>query len=180
MEPKITVKNTALPPEARQYVERKLGKLEHLLPNIIESKVEIIKEKTKSPQQRFVAQVTIDSKGTLLRGEERGETLLAAVDKVAAIMERQAERFKGKLYDKGRGNSLARNGFPEATKPSATQRVVKVKQFVIKPMSVGEAIEQMELLSHSFFLFFNTDSDKLNLVYQRKDGNYGLIEPELS
>ena len=180
MELLITSKNTELSPEVRRYVERKLGKLNRHLPNIIESKVEIFEEKTRSPQQRFVVQVTVDSSGTLLRGEERGEDLFTAIDKVAAIMERQAERFKGKLYKKGRGSSLARDGFNEEIEPmSPPRKVVKVKQFVIKPMSVEEAIEQMELLSHNFFLFFNADSEKLNLVYQRKDGNYGLIEPEL-
>jgi len=180
MEPQITGKNIDLSPAARHYVERKLAKLSRHLPNIIESKVEIFEEKTKSPQQRFVVQITVDSSGTLLRGEGKGEDLFTAIDKVAAIMERRIEHYKGKLYDKGRGSSLARGGFNEEIEPMPpSPKVVKVKRFAVKPMSVAEAIDQMELLGHDFFLFFNADSEELNLLYRRKDGNYGLIEPEL-
>jgi putative sigma-54 modulation protein len=95
-------------------------------------------------------------------------------------MERQIERYKGKRYNKGRGSSLARGGFKEEIEPAPPPRkVVRVKRFAVKPMSVAEAVDQMELLGHDFFLFFNADSEKLNLLYRRKDGNYGLIEPEL-
>jgi putative sigma-54 modulation protein len=178
MELQITGKNVELTPTLRQSIERKLGKLERHLPNITEYKVEISAEKTKSPEQHFVVQVTLDSNGTLLRGVERGQDLLKAVGKVAAVMNRQIERYKGKLYEKGRGNSLARSEFKE--EPAQPQRkVVKVKRFAVKPMSVAEATEQMELLGHDFFLFFNAESEELNLLYRRQDGNYGLIEPEL-
>ena len=179
MELQITGKNIDLSSTVRRYIERKLGKLSRFLPNITESKVEIFEEKTKSPQQRFVVQVTIDSGGTLLRGEERAEDLFAAIDKVATIMGRQIEHYKGKLYEKRRGSSLARSEFSEEIETPPSPRVVKVKRFPVKPMSVAEATDQMELLDHDFFLFFNADTEKLNLLYRRKDGNYGLIEPEL-
>jgi putative sigma-54 modulation protein len=179
MELQITGKNIELTPALRQLIGRKLGKLSRHLPNIIEQKVEIYQEKTKSPEQQFVVQVTIDSNGTLLRGVERGEDLPKAINKVAAVMDRQIERYKGKLYEKGRGNSLARG---ESSKGVARppKKVVKVKRFVVKPMSVTEAVDQMELLGHDFFLFFNAASEELNLLYRRQDGDYGLIEPELS
>jgi len=179
MELQITGKNIDLSLVVRRYIERKLGKLNRHLPNIVESKVEISEEKTKSPQQRFMVQVTLDSNGTLLRGEERGEDLFAAIDKVVAIMDRQIEHYKGKLYDKGRGSSLARSQLSEEVEVTQPRRVVRVKRFVVKPMSVAEAIDQMELLSHDFFLFFNAESEELNLLYRRNDSNYGLIEPEL-
>jgi len=180
MELQITGKNLELLPAVRRYIERKVGKLGRHLPNITESKVEISKEKTKSPQQRFVVQVTVDSSGTLLRGEERGEDLFTAIDRVTEVMERQIERYKGKLYEKGRGSSLARSGFSEeVAEEQPLGKVVKIKRFAVKPIPVDEAIGQMELLGHDFFLFFNDDSEKLNLLYRRKDGNYGLIEPEL-
>ncbi len=180
MELQITGKNVKLIPEVRRYIERKMDKLSRHLPNIIESKVEVAEEKTKSSKQRFVAQVTINSGGILLRGEERGEDLFTAIDKVTAIMDRQIEHHKGKRYEKGRGSSLARNAFnPEVETAEPTKKVVKVKRFAVKPMSVAEAIDQMELLGHDFFLFFNADTDSLNLLYRRKDGKYGLIEPEL-
>lgn len=180
MELQITGKNVDLTPEVRRYIERKLGRLNRHLLNITESKVELFEEKTKSPQQRFVVQMTVDSRGTLLRSEERGEDLFSAVDRVAATMKRQIEHFKGKLYHKGRGGSLARGesqGEPEEVAPPV--KVVKVKRFAVKPMSVAEAISQMELLGHDFFLFFNADNEQPSVVYRRNDGDYGLIEPEL-
>ncbi len=180
MELQITGKNVKLVPAVRKYIERKLGKLGRHLSDIIDYKVEVSEEKTRSPQQHFVVQVTINSSGTLLRGEERGQDLFTAIDKVAEVMNRQIEHYKGKLYEKGRGSSLARGGFSEeAEEKQPVSRVVKVKQFAIKPMSVAEAIDQMELLGHDFFLFLNADTEKVNLVYRRKDGSYGLIEPEL-
>jgi len=180
MELQITGKNIELTPALRQLIGRKLSKLRRHLPNIKEQKVEIYEEKTKSPEQRFVVEVTLDSNGTLLRGVERGEDLLKAINKVAAVIDRQIERYKGKLYDKGRGSSLARGELDEeAEAAQLPKRVVKVKRFVVKPMSVAEAIDQMELLGHDFFLFFNAGSEELNLLYRRQDGNYGLIEPEL-
>ena len=110
----------------------------------------------------------------------RGGDLFTAIDKVIEIMDRQIEHRKGKLYEKGRGSSLARNEFSEEVKVMGTpKKVVKVKRFAIKPMPVAEAIEQMELLGHDFFLFLNADTGEVNLLYQRKDGNYGQIEPEL-
>ena len=180
MELQITGQNIELPPAVHRYIERKLGRLNRRLPNITSVKVEIVEEKTKSPQQRYLVQMTLDSNGTLLRGEERGKDLFTAIDKVAAIMNRQIEHHKGKLYEKGRGSSLARSEFSEGVETTEPLRkVVKVKRFAVKPMSVAEAIGQMELLGHDFFLFFNADTEELNLLYRRKDGNYGLIEPEL-
>lgn len=179
MELQITGKNIEVSPAVRSYIERKLGKLSRHLPNIMEAKVEITEEKTKSPQHHFVAQVTINSSGTLLQGEERGEDLFTTIDKVEAVLNRQIKRYKGKLYNKGRGSSLARSEFSEEEAVPPAKKVVKVKRFAIKPMSLAEAIDQMELLGHDFFLFFNADTEELNLLYRRNDGNYGLIEPEL-
>jgi len=180
MELQITSQNIDLSPGVRRYVERKLSKLSRHLPSIMECKVEIIEGKTKSPEQRFVVKATLDVSGTLLRGEERGDDLFTAIDRLTAIMTRQVEHYKGKLYDKGRGSSFARNTFSgEEEEVPSTKRVVKVKRFAIKPMSVAEAIEQMELLGHDFFLFLNAETEGLNLLYRRKDGNYGMIEPVL-
>jgi putative sigma-54 modulation protein len=180
MELQITGKNMDLSPEVHRYIEHKLGRLNRHLPSIIDSRVEISEEKTRSPQQHFVVQVTLHSSGTRLRGEERGQDLFTAVDKVAEVMNRQIEHYKGKLYDKGRSRSLARGEFSEEVETVQPARnVVRVKRFAIKPMSVAKAIDQMELLGHDFFLFLNADTEELNLLYQRKDGNYGLIEPEL-
>jgi putative sigma-54 modulation protein len=183
MELQIFSKNMEISPDVRDYVQKKIGKLTHYLPNITEAKVEIHEENTKSPQHRYTAQVTLNIKGVILRGEERGEAVRVAVDAVHQVLERQIERYKGKLHDKGRGVSLTRYPTEDTVvekqyKDSA--RVVRLKRFAVKPMSVTEAADQMELLGHSFFLFVNSDNDRLSLLYRRNDGNYGLIEPELA
>lgn len=185
MELQIFSKNVEITPQVRGYIDKKINKLARYLPNISEAKVEIYEERTKSPQQRFTAQVTLNSKGTLLRGEERGERIRVAIDAVVDVLARQIERYKGKLYEKGRGVSLARRPIDLESVDVAGQsddwpKVVRVKRFAVKPMSVTEAAEQMELLGHSFFLFVNADNDRLGLLYRRNDGDYGLIEPELA
>lgn len=184
MDLEITCKNIELTPQIRSYVERKLGKMTRYLPNIISADVEIFEERTKSPENHFVVQVTVNSAGTLLRGEERANDLFAAIDRAAAVMSRQIERYKGKLIDKSRTpeSSVRTESSPvavEESPPEQLEKVVRIKRFLVKPMPVSEAIDQMELLGHDFFLFVNSDTEEFNLVYRRKDGNYGLIEPEV-
>jgi putative sigma-54 modulation protein len=179
MDLQITGKHTQLTDAARRYIERKLDKLNRHLPRIIESKVEIVAEKTKSRQDHLLVRATVAGGGGIFHGEERGEDLFRAVDKLVNNLTRQIEDYKGKRFDKGRGESLARAEFSAEPEEIKAPRVVKVKRFNMKPMSVTEAAEQMELLSHSFFFFLNADTEELNLLYQRHDGNYGLIESEL-
>jgi len=182
MELQITGTNMQVTPTVRRYIERKLGKLNRFLPNVIESKskIEVSEENTKSPQQHYLVRATVAGSGAVFHGEDRGEDLFKAIDRVAAVMTRQLEHHKGKLYEKGRGNSLTRGEFnTEAEAIESAPKVVKVKRFAVKPMGLPEATEQMELLGHDFFLFYNADAEATNLIYRRKDGNYGLIEPEI-
>jgi putative sigma-54 modulation protein len=162
----------------RAYVEKKVGKLGRYLPTLDEGKVEISQEGTKLPQQRFTVQVTLDSRGVLIRAQEKSKDMRAAVDKVVDVLSKRIERYKGKLYDKGRGVSFARQGAAIEEESEAPQKVVKTKHFSVKPMPIDEAVNQMELLGHDFFLFVDADTDRLNLLYRRDDRNYGLIEPE--
>jgi len=180
MELQIIAKNNVEVSETIQaYVEKKIGKLGRYLPSIGEGKVEISREGAKMPEQRFTVQVTLDSKGVLIRAQEKSKDIRTAIDKVANVLSKRIERYKGKLYDKGRGISFARQGAEiEAEEIEAPQRVVKSKRFLVKPMPVDEAINQMELLGHDFFLFIDADSERLNLLYRRQNGDYGLIEPE--
>jgi putative sigma-54 modulation protein len=181
MELQLSGTNIEIKSEVQQYVERKLGKISKHLPDIIDTKVEISEEKTKSPQERYLVRVTVNSGigKAVFHGEERAEDLFRAVDRVVAVMNRQLEKHKGKIYDKGRGNPLARGKFNQAELPGAERKVVKTKRFLIEPMSLEEAIEQMEQLGHSFFLFYDADAGEVKLLYRRNDGNYGIIEPEL-
>ncbi len=179
MELQITGINIELASPLRSYIERKMSKLNRHLPNIIEVKAEASEEKTKSPQQRYLLRVNVDGSGAGFHGEARAEDLFKAVDKVTATMIRQLEDYKGKLYERTRGSSPDREGTGGATILSNTPEVVKVKHFTIKLMTVTEAADQMEVLGHDFFLFYNATTEEVNLLYRRKDGNYGLIEPEL-
>ena len=160
MQLQISSKNTELSPEVHRYIERKLGKLSHYLPSIAEAKVEVFQEKTKSPEQHFVVQVTADSNGTVLHSEERGANLFTAIDRVAAVTARRIDHHKGKLYDKRRhrkGKKAIQQRAEAEGEPVATSgKVVRTKRFSLKPMPVDEAIDQMEVLGHNFFLFFKT------------------------
>jgi putative sigma-54 modulation protein len=180
MKLEIIAKNNAEVSEAaRAYVEKKVAKLSRYLPTLDEGKVEISREGTKLPEQRFIVQVTLDSKGVLIRAQEKSRDMRTAINKVVDVLTKRIERYKGKLYDKNKGISFARQGAAiEVEEIETPKKVVKSKRFLVKPMTIDEAVNQMELLGHDFFLFIDADTDKLNVLYRRGDGNYGLIEPE--
>ena len=171
--------NMEIAPETQRYVKRKLAKLDRHKPGIIDVKVEISRESTKSPQAQYLVRVTVESGGSnTLHGEERAESVFAGVDRVVDVLTRQLERRKGKLYDKKRSNPRARGKFVEPAPAPAAKKVVKRKRFAVEPMTLEDAIEEMETLGHDFFLFTDAVSDEARLLYRRKDGDYGLIEPE--
>jgi putative sigma-54 modulation protein len=184
MDMQITGKNLDISAAARNYITRKLEKVNRHLTKIEAFEIVASEEKTRSSDQRFIMQVTVQNKGTILRGEERGPDLYTAVDKVAEVMNRQVEHYKGKLpASHRRGTPSIRTSTAEVTSPPDEEpmqegpHIVKTKRFDVKPMDIDEAVDQMVLLGHDFFLFYNTDQNKMNLLYKRKDGNYGLIEP---
>jgi len=180
MEIKITAQNVDLLPSLRNHVERKLEKLDRRLSGVSTCHVELAEESTRAVDERFVAQITLEIGGILLRGEERGETLVTAIDKVIPIIDRQIERFKGKRGKRTKGSTPAKEIIAEVPEEMAAgNQVVKIKRFKVRKMLAADAIEQMELLGHDFFLFDNADTRELNLLYRRKDGNYSIIEPEL-
>jgi len=175
----IAKNNVKISETVKSYIEKRIGKLGRYLPIISEGKVEISRVEAKLPEQRFTVQVTLDSKGVLIRAQEKSKDIRTAIDKVEDVLSKRIERYKGKLYDKGRGTSFARQQAAiEAEEIEPPKRVVKSKSFLVKPMPVDEAIRQMELLGHDFFLFIDADTERLNLLYRRKNGDYGLIEPE--
>jgi putative sigma-54 modulation protein len=173
----IKTKNIEVTEWLREYVETKVGKLNRYLPDINEARVELSTENVKSAQDRQVAQVTLRSNGTILRAEERTDDIFASIDAVLDKLYRQIARYKGKRRDRGRrarGEPLPIEDLEEEA-----HRIVRVKQFSMIPMSEDEAIEQMELLGHDFFVFFNSEVESINVLYRRKDGDYGLLQPEL-
>jgi putative sigma-54 modulation protein len=180
MEIKITGTNLEISPRTHRYIEAKFTKLTRHLPDIIDIKVEAAEESTKSPQQRYVVKAAVNSGvgKSVFHGEERAEDLIIAVDRVMEVLTRQLEKHKGKLYERGRGNPQARGRFVEPGPVETERKIVKTKRFIIEPMSSDEAIEEMERLGHDFFLFTDSKADEVRVLYRRKDGNYGLIQPE--
>ena len=193
MDLQIYRKNLELNDTTRDYIARKVGRLSRHLSGITVAKVEISRQNTRVQDQRVVAQITLDINGTVLRGEEQGSNAMAAVDSVIAVMARRVERYKGRVYrskqsKKSGGNVSIRTlgapatpteeGGPEEEIVGATGRVVRVKGFPAKPMTLDDAAFQMDLLGHDFFMFLNSETDQYSLLYKRRDGDYGLIQPE--
>ncbi|MBL8056939.1 MAG: ribosome-associated translation inhibitor RaiA [Anaerolineales bacterium] len=176
-------------PRLQEYVEKKVGKLDRYLAVIREARVDLTEVKSaRSSSDRYVAQLTIPLKGTVLRAEERHNDVFAAVDAVLDKMNRQIERYKGKRW-RGRGDGMEAAELalePEEEAPVAEAEdevptlVVRRKKFLLSPMNEAEAIEQMQLLSHdNFFVFFNGETNRVNVLYRRRDGNLGLIDPDV-
>lgn len=175
--------------EFRRYATEHLGKLSRYLPMADHAIVDLRRE-AKGEEGRYVVQVTVSANGTFLRAEERNFELMAAVDAAAEAITRQIKRFKETkiLRSERRINKeelLAAATQVEEEEPApppgaqlVSGRVVRLKRFVMKPMTEAEAIEQMELLGHNFFLFRDADRDILALLYRRRDGDYGMILPQ--
>ncbi len=159
----------------KEYVEKRLGKLEKYLDNLGDAQVTLTVEKDSHR-----VEVTIPINGMILRGEETTGDMYASTDMVVEKLEKQIEKYKGKLVKRaGKGNAEGRPA-QQAGEEDFGPRIVRTKRFAIKPMAIDEAVLQMNLLGHSFFVFSNAETDQVNVVYKRKDGNYGLIEPTFS
>lgn len=171
----------------RQYIEKKVGKLDHYLQEINEVRADLSVERTaRSADDRQVVQLTVRSRGTILRAEERTADLFAGVDLALEKMHRQIERYKAK-HRRGRGDGADLSALAlqvdaeQQKKEDAGPNIVRRKVFPITPMTEAEAMEQMALLQHdNFFIFYNAETAKINVLYKRKDGNLGLIVPEVS
>jgi putative sigma-54 modulation protein len=172
----VTGKNVDISPVLRDYAEKKLKKLSRYMKRSVTAQATFSVERG-----RHILEVTAPLDGYLLRGEEQAADPMACVDQVVEKLERQLEKHKTKLLkrDKAPAGERVPEGMELATKETNGNGViVKVKRFAIKPMSPEEAVTQMDLLGHDFFVFTNAETGLVNVVYKRKDGNYGLIEPE--
>ena len=187
---KIVVKgkNMEVTEALRDYVEKKLGKLESHLDKISSMDVELSTEPRKATNSRQVVQVTMLVNGQIIRAEEAASDMYAAVDIVLEKLQRSVERYKSKLYRKDvirktrreKARQLEATAAAEAAAPFEEAGISRTKRFQIKPMSPEEATEQRELLGHDFYVSYNQDSSAVSVVYKRKDGSYGLLIPELA
>jgi putative sigma-54 modulation protein len=183
MELQINGRNMELTERLDEYVRRKVSKLDRYLPTIANARMELSYENTRSAGDSQVAQLTIRSeRGVILRAEERTADMFASIDAVMDKMYRQIARYKGKRRRSRRGAPVEELGLlsePAVEEEDEEREVVRVKRFQVVPMLQEEAIEQMELLGHDFFVFYNAEENGINVLYRRKDSNYGLLIPDL-
>ena len=173
-------KNVEVSDSLKTYAQEKLGKLDKHLNDAARLELELAVEKNPSISENQIAEATIWTKGPVLRARETSADMRASIDLLVEKLERQARRYRDKRR-RGPGRTAANNepeGIP-VVPDEESPVIVKTKQFAVKPMSPEEAVLQLELIGHDFFVFQNGDTDDVNVVYRRRDGNYGLIEPQL-
>ncbi|GAB7388002.1 ribosome-associated translation inhibitor RaiA [Bacillaceae bacterium] len=180
----IRGENIDVTPALREYVEKKIGRLEKYFDTPPTSDVNVT---LRVERDGHCVEVTIPLPRLVLRGEETNDDMYAAIDLVVEKLERQIRKHKTKINRKFRQQGTIRKLFKE-TEPAADDAadapeeeniaIVRTKRFTLKPMDAEEAVLQMDMLGHNFFVFTNADTNQVNVVYRRKDGRYGLIEPE--
>ena len=174
----ITGKNLEISDYLRGLVEKKVGKLDRYFSQDTEAAVTLSMEKN-----RHIVEVTIPYDGGVIRGEEVTADMYASIDNVLDKLEKQIIRHRTKLEKSLRTGAFKYDeplfgGTYEDTEDDEGPQIVRVKRFNVKPMSEEEAMLQIEMVGHSFYVFMNADTEAINVLYKRKDGNYGLIEPE--
>jgi len=189
MELLINGHNMEVTSRLHNYVEKKTGKLDRYMPNLADVRVDLSTTNARNALERQVAQITIrDKRGTILRAEERSNDMFASIDAVIDKLYRQINRYRGKRKRKWRSgndkNEELMLGDPlpveEDIGESEEPTIVRYKQFTMRPMSSEEALDQVELLGHDFFVFFNADEQAVNVLYRRRDNNYGLLQPDMN
>ena len=187
MELSVNGRNMEVTTRLRNYVEKKTVKLDRYMPNLAEVHVDLSETNARNAIERQVAQITIrDNRGTILRAEERSNDIFASVDAVVDKLYRQISRYRGKRQRKwrgGNGNDEIIMGEPlpmeEEIIESDEPTIVRTKRFTMRPMTADEAADQLELLGHDFFVFFNADEQAVNVLYRRRDNNFGLLQPDM-
>ena len=185
LEVEIYGRNMEVTERIEDYVTTKVSKLDRYLQGIDEARVDVAYVKSaRSAADRQVAQITVRGKGFILRSEERADDIFSAFDTALEKMQRRIERYKGKR-NRGRGDGRsAADVVPEEIYEEESNElgpvIARRKRFFLVPMSEFEALEQMDLLGHElFFVFYNANTNAVNVLYKRRDGTYGLIEPEV-
>jgi putative sigma-54 modulation protein len=168
-------RNVEVSDAIRSYAEEKLGKLERQLndPTLVE--VELAVERNPSISNNHVAEATVWTKGPTLRAREASNDMRASIDQLANKLERQVKKYRQRRRRHGTREDHASAGVPS---DDGEPMIVKTKQYTVKPMTSEDAVLQLELIGHDFFVFRALESNDVNIVYRRRDGRYGLIEPQ--
>jgi putative sigma-54 modulation protein len=169
---KFTGRNLDITDAMKSYTEEKLGKLERFFDNIIDAKVIMSYNHTRNVDPARV-EVQINVPTGIVRAEENGQDTYAAVDKAVDKLERQLKRFKDRLRDK---KSVA-PVVTEVEEDNEPPQIVRVKKYVLRPMTPEDAAVEMEALGHDFYMFLNSETNLVSVIYLRQDGHYGVLEP---
>ena len=170
----ISGKNIDITDGLRSAVEEKIGKLERYFVDSTEVHVTLSTEKNRQK-----IEVTIPMKGSIIRAEETSTDMYVSIDLVEEVIERQLRKYKNKLIHKEQNVAQLSKAFvDEDAYDEEDIAIIRSKKFAMKPMDPEEACVQMELLGHNFFVFRNSETEEVNVVYKRKGNTYGLIEPE--
>lgn len=180
----IFTKNLKMTERLEEYVNKKVTKLYRYLNGIDEARVDLSYIKSaRNASDRQVSQITLRGKGFILRTEERADDIFAAIDESVEKMQRQIARLKGKRQrSRGDGTPLSElaSELPELEEKEEVPEITRRKTFTLVPMDELEAIEQMKMLGHEdFFVFYNMNTESINVLYLRRDGGYGIIEPKI-
>ena len=171
-------KNVEVSDSIRRYAEEKMGKLDRQLHALTQVELELCVERNPSISANQVAEATVWTKGPTLRAREASTDMKASIDQLTEKLLRQVEHYRGKRSRKQtRGNGIPSGGSMSTPDEETGPQIVKSKQFSVKPMSAEEAALQLELVGHDFFVFRSDESGDVNVIYRRRDGGYGLIEP---
>jgi putative sigma-54 modulation protein len=165
----------------RRYAEEKLGKLGRQLADPTQVELELAVEQNPSIAANHIAEATIWTKGPTLRARESSSAFEASIDQLVAKLERQVKRYREKRSRREAGRRYANGSTPDEPQFTAEQldrMIVKSKQFDLQPLTPDEATLELELIGHDFFVFSNVETGRTNVVYRRRDGGYGLIEPQ--
>lgn len=175
-------KNLEVSETIRTYAEEKLKKLDGRLHELTQVELELCVEKNPSIAANQIAEATIWTKGPTLRAREASSDMKASIDQLIEKLLRQLDHYRAKrtaARRQGRGNGTPTGGAMSVPEEVEEPRIVKVKQFAVKPMSPEEAALQLELVGHDFFVFRNDETGEVNVLYRRTDAGYGLIEPQV-
>lgn len=179
---KVYSRNLEITPDLQEQIQRKVAGLDRFLEEILEARVDLTSTNARSQEDREAVQITVQGKGFILRAEERASDVLTALNLAADTLQRRIKRYKGKRNQRWKQGADPEEVLAELEEEKWEEPpvIARRKQFYLRPMDEWEAIEQMELLGHTnFFVFYNAQTEAINVLYRRYDGSLGLIQPEI-
>lgn len=161
----------------RNYIEKKTGRLQRYFEQAVDARVVLALETNPRVEKRAKAEIQVNLPGGQVRVEEADADMYAAIDRSVDRLETALKRFKERHFDRSSAEPIAVGQPGQATEPEDEGQIVRVKRFVLRPMAPEDAAFEMESMHHDFYMFRNAQTDEINVIYRRRDGNYGLLEP---